>query len=833
MSENENNLGEDLLQDADPDSFSCISETEDISGATSLGNDDDAAYLALCSEIREVLAELAQDKAMDAFRGEYEKLFNALEKSHCREKRLGTKCQELQSEIASQAAKVDAINDKSLEDKENIASLKKEIDKAWKIVDITQEREERARETIEALNTEIQNLSKTVEEKTLGAEDTNVNELRKLRDELIAQKDSLSNEVSKLKERVKQLTEENETLGIDKESLETSIHQLKDDLSSRTNEMNREIRRKERTEREVKTLKVDVERKRNEIKLVEETNNQMKEHISQFEKSLSDQKLINSEAEKSVESLKERLNTLQRSFETQSSTISQLEQENISKCGELSNKEEIINRMKSEKSVLGKNLEEFKKSKEANDKVIKEAQDEKNQLKEETKKAMTSINEIKRQLIVEKKRGEKLKSEITTKDLETKRNDEVLVRLKREIKNKIRELTDLKRQIAEMERISDKQNCFVMKVEEERDRQILESSSLTKKIESLMDNLRDSEGTSYNYQKRISSIESTLNQQQTIYQAVRNDRIALNRSLAESKDENSDLKTKLRVLNHQFDQLKEEITVKEKNLAKETHERIRISKAMNQMNIELNNKKITKQSNDELSVANKKYKMLEERYSQLEHTSKDESKKLERSITEKNMLDEQLGKRNEEVTTLKKKVGLQENILARGESMYREREEDIRILKGEIQRLYREAEYLNKGNAIVNELRKEVLQLQRDLLREKCKVKTLETELENPINVHRWRRLEGIDPPNLELVQKTHALQKKTNSEARTVDREGFDNQRKGTTISGCSNYNSKAARSGSDRRCSKSQVKSPKENRFCEAINDRAKYVHHQRRGA
>ncbi|CAB4065924.1 unnamed protein product [Lepeophtheirus salmonis] len=563
MSENENNLGEDLLQDADPDSFSCISETEDISGATSLGNDDDAAYLALCSEIREVLAELAQDKAMDAFRGEYEKLFNALEKSHCREKRLGTKCQELQSEIASQAAKVDAINDKSLEDKENIASLKKEIDKAWKIVDITQEREERARETIEALNTEIQNLSKTVEEKTLGAEDTNVNELRKLRDELIAQKDSLSNEVSKLKERVKQLTEENETLGIDKESLETSIHQLKDDLSSRTNEMNREIRRKERTEREVKTLKVDVERKRNEIKL----------------------------AEKSVESLKERLNTLQRSFETQSSTISQLEQENISKCGELSNKEEIINRMKSEKSVLGKNLEEFKKSKEANDKVIKEAQDEKNQLKEETKKAMTSINEIKRQLIVEKKRGEKLKSEITTKDLETKRNDEVLVRLKREIKNKIRELTDLKRQIAEMERISDKQNCFVMKVEEERDRQILESSSLTKKIESLMDNLRDSEGTSYNYQKRISSIESTLNQQQTIYQAVRNDRIALNRSLAESKDENSDLKTKLRVLNHQFDQLKEEITVKEKNLAKETHERIRISKAMNQMNIELNNKK--------------------------------------------------------------------------------------------------------------------------------------------------------------------------------------------------------------------------------------------------
>ena len=67
------------------------------------------------------------------------------------------------------------------------------------MVDMTQEREERARETIEALNTEIQNLTKVIEEKTLGAEDTNLNELRKLRDELTNQRDNLKGEVSALK----------------------------------------------------------------------------------------------------------------------------------------------------------------------------------------------------------------------------------------------------------------------------------------------------------------------------------------------------------------------------------------------------------------------------------------------------------------------------------------------------------------------------------------------------------------------------------------------------------------------------------------------------------
>ena len=40
---------------------------------------------------------------------------------------------------------VDAANDKTIEDQGTIESLKKEIEKAWKMVDMTQEREERAR----------------------------------------------------------------------------------------------------------------------------------------------------------------------------------------------------------------------------------------------------------------------------------------------------------------------------------------------------------------------------------------------------------------------------------------------------------------------------------------------------------------------------------------------------------------------------------------------------------------------------------------------------------------------------------------------------------------
>ena len=34
-------------------------------------------------------------------------------------------------------------------------------------------------------------------------------------------------------------------------------------------------------------------------------------------------------------------------------------------------------------------------------------------------------------------------------------------------------------------------------------------------------------------------------------------------------------------------------------------------------------------------------------------------------------------------------------------------------------------------------------------------------ELENPLNIHRWRKLEGSDPASFELIQKVQALQRR------------------------------------------------------------------------
>ena len=103
--------------------------SEDDHSLTMPTDDGDDQFETIQQEFQEVLAELVKDKSMDAFRGEYEKLFNTLEKSNRNEKRLRTKCKELASDIAQHVAKVDLTNDKAKEDQDTIESLKNFV---WK-----------------------------------------------------------------------------------------------------------------------------------------------------------------------------------------------------------------------------------------------------------------------------------------------------------------------------------------------------------------------------------------------------------------------------------------------------------------------------------------------------------------------------------------------------------------------------------------------------------------------------------------------------------------------------------------------------------------------------
>ncbi len=99
--------------------------------------------------------------------------------------------------------------------------------------------------------------------------------------------------------------------------------------------------------------------------------------------------------------------------------------------------------------------------------------------------------------------------------------------------------------------------------------------------------MRDAEAVVFSYRKELEGRETRARQQANLYRAARNDRAALARALTESRDEAADLKGKLRVLQHQFDQLKEEMVAKEAALAKEGHQQARLVKDKEELQAEL------------------------------------------------------------------------------------------------------------------------------------------------------------------------------------------------------------------------------------------------------
>jgi hypothetical protein len=125
------------------------------------------------------------------------------------------------------------------------------------------------------------------------------------------------------------------------------------------------------------------------------------------------------------------------------------------------------------------------------------------------------------------------------------------------------------------------------------------------------------------------------------------------------------------------------------------------------------------------------------------------------------VLGTQLVRRNDELALLYEKLKIQQSTLNKGELQYKARLEDLRILKLELKKLRHDKGTLQDKVSHTDDLKREVFHVQRELVRERTRCRALEEELENPMNVHRWRKLEGSDPSTFELLQKIQLLQKR------------------------------------------------------------------------
>lgn len=148
-------------------------------------------------------------------------------------------------------------------------------------------------------------------------------------------------------------------------------------------------------------------------------------------------------------------------------------------------------------------------------------------------------------------------------------------------------------------------------------------------------------------------------------------------------------------------------------------------------------------------------------------------KKVEDRQNEKDFIGSQIIRRNDEIAMLSEKLEVTQLALDRGESQYDDRMQDIRVLQVESNNLKCTVDVM-KANAVkMEKCKNEMAVLRRELEQTKCENAKLLEALENPINIHRWRLLEGQDPRRMELIRKVQMLQKRIlNQSAVIADKE-------------------------------------------------------------
>eukprot|EP00937_MAST-01D_sp_MAST-1D-sp2_P001126 g1126.t1 len=733
---------------------------------------ESTAFEALENDFQEVLQELVGDKSLERFRQEYEKLHRALKTSSENEKRLIKKCRELNGEIVNNAAKVQTALKLSQEDQATIGELKGEIEKAWKMVDTSHEKEVRAKETIQQLQEEITNLSKLVEQGAgmSAGQDAAMKELIKVRDELTQDNQIKDAKAKQDAERIQEMHAKMADLKQTIDAKEEAAQALRDKLASKQAEQEREARRKERLDKELRDLKEKLEAKGEVEEKLREDQTAKQGQISQMEKQLNEARTTMEKYLRDYDTLYQRTQKLTEDLDEQMYHNSQLALENSSVESDLKSKLEEINRIRQAKEKQERLVANEKKATKKMEQKWKTEQQAKELVQQDVLRMEKEILTLQKAGHGQDREMDKLEREKQIERKGKERADDATKVALDEVKANERIAKNLETEVVAFKQEAAKQRKLIYQLEKDREKYGIEASEQRALYLAGIEDAKLSENRLSELQKQLLESEKKQKQQQQLYEAVRSDRNLFSKNLIESQDEVAEMKRKFKIINHQIEQLKEEIAAKDHALVKEHFDHQKVVKQKEQLKNELSQMQKLLEANEHgMNNQDAEIRKLTHMIRRMDDEALEQRKEYDQVVNERDILGAQLIRRNDELALLYEKLKIQTSTLRKGEAQYSERMRDLRILKLKITDLTRELQISSNNVGTVDDLKREVYHCQRELLQEKTKVKALSEELENPMNVHRWRKLEGSDPATYEMIQKIQTLQKRLISKTEEV----------------------------------------------------------------
>mmetsp|Transcript_55474 Transcript_55474/g.121399 ORF Transcript_55474/g.121399 Transcript_55474/m.121399 type:complete len:866 (-) Transcript_55474:47-2644(-) len=746
------------------------------------GDFEASAFEALERDFQEILQELVGDKSLEHFRQEYEKLHRALKKSHESEKHLIKKCRELNTEIVQNAVKVQTALKLSQEDKQTITALKREIERAWKMVETSHEKEQRAKETIQNLKSEISKLGRLVEQ---GAglsinQENMVNHLVQEKNDLIKYRDMLQGQVVQLQQQNTDLNGKVSNLESERSAGNSELHALRAELEALLTEAEAQQQRKDKLDRELKELRQIMEARQNEINAKRQESTRNAEQIEWFQQQIQDEQNEVERLKSEQDKLEVRKDHERRVHLEGLQQKQKLTDDNADHRAQLQHREDEIDELRHHKEKLVKAHEILSKKKDTGDQETKRLEESKNYLKTEIAALSKELEKLRKDSDADTKMITDLLHERNLLHKNVLKGDEK-TKVQAELVQRHKAQTgSLKKDLQRWKVEREMQLGRIHELDKQREKYASELGIAEGRYKEACEELRKKDNYMARLKQGISQIRTKLGQQKNLYEAVRTDKNLYSKNLAESTEEISEMRKKFKVMHHQIQQLQEEIKEKEKVINTQHFELQSKSKDTERTKEILvkhfNNQKKAQQT---VETNQQSIKKLEVDIRELEIEQQNQRKDFEAVTSERNILGTQLIRRNDELALLYEKIKIQESTLKKGEIQYKGRMDIIKKQKDDVSALAIELAEVQQQADQVKHYQKEIYHLQRELLQERTKVKALAEELENPMNVHRWRKLEGSDPQMYELIQKVRTLQKRLIAKTEEVVRKDFEIQEK------------------------------------------------------
>lgn len=305
-------------------------------------------------------------------------------------------------------------------------------------------------------------------------------------------------------------------------------------------------------------------------------------------------------------------------------------------------------------------------------------------------------------------------------------------------------------------------NVSIDELGAEKKQKLKEANDLNSRCNNLEEEILIKEEEISEHQKSQSELMTRMRHQQILFESVKSDRLVYSKQLKDTNEEVMELKRRYKVMIQQISHMKEEIDFKEQRLTKEYFKSKELEKNCEAL------LKIQELLKTDFEKKDSNLKELVERIEELKSTIRilglQKTKitdQLGLILSERDILSIQVIKRDEELKTLYEKLKIQKSILVKSREQYKRRVEELQDLKCTCEALVEDIAKIKDNVKKVPELFRDVNALEKEYYTEKLKTKVLLEELQCPINVHKWRKLESTDGKLFEMINKIHALQKR------------------------------------------------------------------------